>query len=486
MIFLRKRTLINIAIISVLFLGLLFINGNNGDVKADTSDDTYINIELFSEVLKQLQDNYVEPKDTRDLMIGAIKGMIQILDPHSSYMTEDEYDELLFDMEGEFTGIGVTISIRDNILTVISPVEDTPAYKAGMKAGDKIVKIGDKSTIDMTLNDAVKLIRGPQGTEVKLTISREGIDKPLVFNITRDLIPLICVKSFKLDHDIGYVRITDFQGNNTTEDMVKALDELEEDNKLKGLILDLRGNSGGLLEQATDVSDEFLNSGMIVSTQGRNNEQNKDYFAQENIRERNYPMIVLVNGGSASASEIVAGALQDNKRALILGTRTFGKGSVQTIIPLSDGSSLRLTTARYYTPSGRSIQVDGIAPDIELEYIPITDDEEEESPRFIREEDLEGHMENEEYNGEEIDEIHTKRPIAKEVKEEDKEEGKEEEKEDEAIEEEKEEEKEVEKEERDSDSEYLEALKRDNQVRQAIQLLKSWDVISQINNGMQN
>jgi carboxyl-terminal processing protease len=485
MTFLRKKILTNIAIISVLFLGLLLINGNNDDVKADTSDDTYKNIELFSEVLNQLQDNYVEPKDTRDLIIGAIKGMLQSLDPHSSYMTKDEHEDLLIETEGEFSGIGIQIGLKDNILTVVSPIEDTPAYEAGIEAGDKIVKIGDKSTIDMTLMDAVKLIRGTQGTEVELTISREGEDKPLVFNITRDVIPLRTVKSFEFDNDIGYVRITAFQGN-TTEDMITALDELEEEKELKGLVLDLRSNPGGLLTQAIGVSDEFLNSGMIVSTKGRNHEQDMEEFAHENGRERNYPIIVLVNGGSASASEIVAGALQDNKRALILGTRTFGKGSVQTILPLSDGSGLRLTTARYYTPSGKDIQLSGITPDIELEYIPKTVEEEEESPRFIREEDLEGHMENEELSDEELsisgkeEEEEKEEEVIEEEKEEEMEEAEEEEKEDEKEEEVIEEE----KEETDSDREYFEALKRDNQVQQAIQLLKSWDVISQINTGM--
>ena len=477
MAYTKMRLSLNIVIISFLFLGLLFLNGNNDSVKADTNDETYRNIELFSEVLEQLQDNYVEPQDTKDLIIGAIEGMIRSLDPHSSYMTKEEHEDLIIETTGSFSGIGIEITLRDNILTVVSPIEDTPAYEAGLKAGDRIVKIGDKATNDMTLTDAVKLIRGPQGTDVELTISREGVDKPLVFNITRDVIPLRTVKSYQLDHDVGYVRITSFQGN-TTEDLITALDKLEEEKKLKGLILDLRNNPGGLLTQAIGVSDEFLDSGLIVSTKGRNAEQDMEEFAQENGKERNYPIIVLVNGGSASASEIVAGALQDNKRALILGTRTFGKGSVQTILPLSDGSGLRLTTARYYTPSGRSIQLSGITPDIELEYIPKIDDEEEESPRFMREEDLEGHMENEGYTGEEVIEEEAKEEVMEEDSEKAKEELKEEDNE-EAEEEVREEDKEIEKEEKDKDSKIIEALKKDNQVQQAIQILKSWDIIAQ-------
>ncbi len=435
----KKRLYMNILIISLIIIGMLFLNGNSDNVKADTSD-VYKNLEIFAEVLRQIEDNYVEPQDTQKLIYGAIKGMVQSLDPHSSFMTKEEHQDLLIETKGSFSGIGIEITIKDNILTVVSPVEDTPAYKAGLKSGDRIIRIDDKSTRDMTLMDAVKLIRGKKGTKVKLTINREGIDKPLSFNITRDVIPLKSVKSYMLDDDIGYVRISTFQGN-TSDELVTHLDELELGQKVKGLILDLRNNPGGLLTQAIAVSDVFLDSGLIVSTKGRNKDQNIEESAKKDGTERDYPIIVLVNGGSASAAEIVAGALQDNKRALILGTRTFGKGSVQTILPLSDGSGLRLTTARYYTPSGRSIQLSGISPDIELEYVPREEKKEKEPPHFMREEDLEGHMENEEYQ----------------IKDE-------EEKEDQG----------------DRESRFRAILDRDNQVQQAIQILKSWNVIARM------
>lgn len=439
----RKRLSLNIILLSCLMLGILFFKGNNGDVKADTNE-VYRNIEIFTEVLRQVEDNYVEPQDAHKLIYGAIKGMVQSLDPHSSFMTKEEHQDLLIDTKGSFFGIGIEITIRDNILTVVSPIEDTPADKAGLKAGDKIIKIDDKATNDMTLIDAVKYIRGQKGTKVKLTISREGIDKPLGFNITRDEIPLRSVRSHLLDNNIGYVRISSFRGK-TVDDLGDALDKLEKGRELKGLILDLRNNPGGLLTQAIKVSDQFLDSGLIVSTKGRNQDQNIEVSAHKNKKERRYPMVVLVNSGSASAAEIVAGALQDNKRALILGTRTFGKGSVQTILPLSDGSGLRLTTARYYTPSGRSIQLSGISPDIEVEYIPQNDKDETESHSFIREKDLKGHMLNEEFKEEDKTEEKMKQT--------------------------------------DPDKRVEEILEKDNQVHQALQLLQSWGVISQIVTG---
>jgi len=439
----RKRLSLNIILLSCLMLGVLFFKGNNGDVKADTNE-VYRNIEIFTEVLRQVEDNYVEPQDAHKLIYGAIKGMVQSLDPHSSFMTKEEHQDLLIDTKGSFFGIGIEITIRDNILTVVSPIEDTPADKAGLKAGDKIIKIDDKSTNDMTLIDAVKYIRGQKGTKVKLTISREGIDKPLGFNITRDEIPLRSVRSHLLDNNIGYVRISSFRGK-TVDDLGDALDKLEKGRELKGLILDLRNNPGGLLTQAIKVSDQFLDSGLIVSTKGRNQDQNIEVSAHKNKKERRYPIVVLVNSGSASAAEIVAGALQDNKRALILGTRTFGKGSVQTILPLSDGSGLRLTTARYYTPSGRSIQLSGISPDIEVEYIPQNDKDETESHSFIREKDLKGHMLNEEFKEEDKTEEKMKQT--------------------------------------DPDKRVEEMLEKDNQVHHALQLLQSWGVISQIVTG---
>jgi len=441
MAFRNKRIIIDILLISLLMAGILLINGGNGHVKAGTGD-IYKNIEVFTEVLRQIEKNYVEPQDPQKMIYGAIKGMVQNLDPHSSFMTKEEHQDLLIETKGSFSGVGIEISVRDNVLTVVSPIEGTPAYAAGIQAGDKIVRIDDKSTNDMTLTDAVKSIRGKKGTKVKLTVIRESSDKPLDFTITRDVIPLKSVRNYLLDPEIGYVRISTFQSN-TSKDLNVALEKLETGRDLKGLILDLRNNPGGLLSQAIEVSDVFLDTGLIVSTKGRNSSQDMEVSAHQNKTERDYPIIVMVNGGSASASEIVAGALQDNKRALTLGSRTFGKGSVQTILPLSDGSGLRLTTAKYYTPSGRSIQASGITPDIEIEFVPPVQEEEKEkeSPQFMREKDLKGHMLNDTTDA-------TKEPKK--------------EKEDETA------------------LRVKMLLERDNQVRHALQLLKTWDIFSKM------
>jgi carboxyl-terminal processing protease len=463
----KRKLFFNISIAAIFIIGILFLNGSSGNEKAKSADDIYKNIDIFNEVISQVQENYVEPEDSKTLINYAIKGMVQSLDPHSSFMTKNEYEDLLVETEGSFSGIGIQIALKDNVLTVIAPIEDTPAYKAGIKAGDKIIKIGDKLTLDITQDEAVKLIRGPKGTKVQLTISREGVDKPLVFTITREDIPLRSVKGYDLGDGIGYLRISTFQGK-TYDDMVAALDDLEKGGKLKGLVFDLRNDPGGLLNQAILVSDEFLDSGMIVSTKGRDPKQNIEEYAHKNKKPRDYPIMVLVNGGSASASEIVAGALQDNKRALILGTKTFGKGSVQTILPLSDGSGLRLTTARYYTPSGRSIQVSGITPDIELEYIApkesTKENEAKEGTITIREKDLKNHIENPDVSDSEQVDVEKQAPD-KEIKEETKKEET------------------PEKSVEDAASKAKALVEKDNQVRQAIQLLKSWDVITQIKTG---
>ncbi len=472
-----QKKLVSITLItSLLILGIFIINGNSRDVSANT-DDVYRNIELFTEVLRQVEENYVEPQDAKKLIEGAIKGMMQSLDPHSTYMTKEESDDLRVETQGSFTGVGMQITVRDNVLTVIAPIEDTPAFKAGIKAGDKVIKIDEKTTLDMTSTEAVKLIRGPKGSSVKITISRKGEDKPLIFHIVRDVIPLQSVRSYRLEHDIGYVRITNFQGN-TTEELLENLDKLEKEKPLKGLVLDLRDNPGGLLTQAIGVSDVFLDSGVIVSTKGRITEQDIVESAIKDETDRSYPIVVVVSGGSASASEIVAGALQDNKRALILGTRTFGKGSVQTILPLSDGSGLRLTTARYYTPSGRSIQVSGIEPDIELEYAPFPEKDEDELPHLLREEDLDNHMVNdsiEEDASDSTDEsIQDDKELKKSPEKNTDESPDESTKEDDSADVE---------EEKDLDTLYLERLAIDNQVNMAVQVLKSWGVIQQINTG---
>jgi carboxyl-terminal processing protease len=465
----KKKKFLHIAVIAILLVGFLFLNGSIGDEKKDTTDDAYKNIDIFLEVLQEVQDNYVEPVDTQTLINGALKGTVESLDPHSSYMTKEEYEELQQETEGEFSGIGIEITVKDNVLTVVAPVEDTPAFKAGIKAGDKIIKIGDKLTLDLDQNEAVKLIRGPKGTEVTLTITREGLAKPLLFTIVRDIIPLRSVKSYNLGNNIGYLRISNFQGK-TYDDMVTALDNLEKGGKLKGLVFDLRSNPGGLLSQSILVADEFLDSGLIVSTKGRDQKQDIQEYAQKNKKPRDYPIIVLVDQGSASASEIVAGALQDNKRALILGTQTFGKGSVQTILPLSNGAGLRLTTARYYTPSGRSIQASGITPDIELAYVsPKTSSTEEteakETTVTIREKDLKNHIENPSVS--ETEKEKTSGQVTEE-KSTDETKG-------------------ASTEKTTTPDDTAAIVKRltedDNQVKQAIQLLKSWDIISNIKTG---
>ena len=423
----------------VLISGLLFLQGNGSDVKAGT-DEVYKNIEVFAEVLRQIEENYVEPQDSEELIYAAIKGMVEGLDPHSAFMTKQEHKDLMIETKGSFSGVGIEITTRDNLITVVSPIEGTPAYRAGIKAGDQIIAINDEPTNEMTLSDAVKRIRGPKGSDVKLTVRREGSDKPLDFSITRDVIPLRSVRHHQLTPEVGYVRISNFQSK-TERDLKSALKTLEEE-KIEGLILDLRNNPGGLLDQAIKVSDLFLDEGLIVSTKGRDSSQNMEISAQRNGRPRTYPMIVLVNEGSASASEIVAGALQDNKRALVLGTKTFGKGSVQTILPLSDGSGLRLTTARYYTPSGNSIQLEGIIPDIELAFVPPKEDGEAPArPHFLREKDLKGHMEDD------------RDPEGQESKEEEA---------------------------GEVDERAEELMERDNQVRHALQLLQTWNIFSQI------
>ncbi|NIA08529.1 MAG: PDZ domain-containing protein [Nitrospiraceae bacterium] len=355
---------------------------------------TYEQLKTFAKVLDLVERDYVEKVQPQKLIYGAIQGMLTSLDPHSSFMRPEGYKELQVETKGSFTGIGIEITLRDGILTVISPIEGTPAYKTGLKSKDKILKIEGKSTRNMTLIQAVKLLRGPKGSKVTISIYREGWTRLKDVTLTRDVIPIKSVHSRMLEKGYGYVRISAFQ-DKTGSDLEDALEKLEKDNGLKGLVLDLRNNPGGLLNQAVKVADTFLDKGLIVYTDGRIKEQRMRFVAHLNRHRHDYPMVVLVNGGSASASEIVAGALQDQKRALIVGTQTFGKGSVQTIIPLEDGSAVRLTTARYYTPSGRSIQAEGITPDIVVPFIPPTElsKEEQKNPfHFLKESDLAGHL----------------------------------------------------------------------------------------------
>ncbi len=331
-------------------------------------NDTYQELDTFANVLAIVQKNYVEPVTTKQLIDGAITGMLASLDPHSAYLTPDLYRDLEVETRGSFGGLGIEITIKNGALTVVAPIEDTPAYNAGLKAGDQIIKIDDDFTKDMSLTDAVKRMRGPKGSKIKLTLHRNGVPELFTVTLARDVIKIQSVKSKMLPEGYGYVRITTFQ-ENTGDGVEKAIDEFEakDHGKIKGMVLDLRDNPGGLLNQAVKVSDDFLDGGLIVYTQGREENQQQKYFSHKKTDFVDYPMVVLVNGGSASASEIVAGALQDQKRAVILGTQTFGKGSVQTILPLDDHSALRLTTARYYTPTGRSIQAVGITPDVDVE-----------------------------------------------------------------------------------------------------------------------
>ena len=391
----RKAVLV--ALICIPILSLTLLDRDSG-VSAKTQD-TYKHLEIFSNVLSIVKKSYVEEIDTEEIIEGAIKGLLTTLDPHSSFMKPDDFKELQVETKGSFSGIGIEIAIRDGILTVVSPIEGTPAFKKGLKAGDKIVKIEDEPTKDFTLMEAVKRLRGTKGTKVTISIHRKGWRELKKVTIVRDVIPLHSVKSRWLEPGYPYVRITNFQSK-TTKDLKKVLKEFSDKEEIKGLLLDLRSDPGGLLDQAVKVSDLFLRNGVIVSTKGRIKEQNMTYKAHSGGVYYDFPMVVLVNEGSASASEIVAGALQDHKRAMILGAQTFGKGSVQTIIPMNNGAGLRLTTARYYTPNGTSIQAKGITPDIIVPtpVFTLEDTEAEEKkirkPRFLREKDLINHMKN--------------------------------------------------------------------------------------------
>lgn len=383
----HKQVILWIAIFLIVLTGT-FIGTLN--VKNVGADETYEKVKIFAEVLSLVKKNYVDTiEEDKDLIYGAIKGMLNSLDPHSAFMPPNVFKEMQIDTKGEFGGLGIKIGIKDRILTVISPIEDTPAYRAGVKAGDKIIKINDESTKNMSLHDAVTKLRGRKGTSVTITIAREGLEKPKEITIVRDIIKIRSVKTKVIDENIGYVKLLQFQ-QKTAAELEKALKSIEKEG-INDLILDLRNNPGGLLNSAIDVANQFLPSHtLVVYIKGRN-EKKIEYNTTKGRQIKEYPMIVLVNEGSASASEIVAGALQDWEKAVILGTQTFGKGSVQTVIPLSDGSGLRLTTARYYTPKGRSIQATGIEPDIVVK--PVTTGEAKTHP-IIREKDLEKHLEN--------------------------------------------------------------------------------------------
>ncbi len=362
------------------------------EISHDDKVVTYKQLEIFSNVLSILQENYVEPINTQEVLNGAIRGLLYSLDPHSTYLNSENFKELQEDTSGEFSGIGIEVTIKDNQLTIVSPIADTPAARAGLKANDIIVEIQGKKTKKMGHYEAIKQLRGPAGTEITISIHRKGWDNLKEITLKRDIIPMKSVKSEILSPGIAYILITNFQSL-TANDLKRKISEIEKESKIKGIILDLRNNPGGLLDQAVRISDFFLNSGVIVSTKGRRQEHNITYEAHSTEGDLKAPLVVLVNEGSASAAEIVAGAIQANRRGIIVGTRTFGKGSVQTIIPLPDGAGLKMTTAKYYTPDNRSIQALGIVPDVEIPAITCIEPQEKvNTKKYIKEVDLENHL----------------------------------------------------------------------------------------------
>jgi len=391
----KARTQNYLLLVTGLMLGVLVSIGHGVFAERQTSRATLPVEELrtFSDVFGRIKNDYVESVEDKELLENAIRGMLTGLDPHSSYLDAEQFKELQVGTTGQFGGLGIEVGMEDGFVKVIAPIDDTPAQRAGVMAGDLIIRLDDTPVKGMTLSDAVKVMRGKPGTDIELTIVREGMDKPVQVTITRDIIKVKSVKSRMLDPGYGYLRISQFQSK-TADYLVDAMDDLkkENDGPLKGLILDLRNNPGGVLNGAVAVSDAFLDKGLIVYTEGRLPDSSLRFNATPDDVADGAPIVVLVNQGSASASEIVAGALQDHKRALIIGTQTFGKGSVQTILPLSGGTALKLTTARYYTPSGRSIQAEGISPDIELESLKVAAIEQSIDP--LSEADLSGHLKN--------------------------------------------------------------------------------------------
>src|SRR4030043_1200283 len=422
-----------LVILCVAILILLALYSNNQVSALDKA--TYKDIKTFNEVFDMVKKNYVEEVDSSKLIKGATNGMIRSLDPHSSFMTPDLYKELEVETQGQFGGIGIEITILKDVLTVVSPVEGTPAFNAGIKSGDQIIRIDGKTTKDITIMEAVKKLRGPKDTKIIITIMRDDMSTAKDITLTRAVIQIKSVRYKILEDNIAYIRIASFH-ERTVEDLRKALRETSEKLRpMKGLILDLRNDPGGLLTQAIEASDMFLTSGVIVSTRGRTKNMETKAIARNNNNEISCPMVVLVNEGTASAAEIVAGALHENGRALIVGTQTFGKASVQTIIVLEDGSALKLTTGRYYTPNGRSIQAEGIKPDIVVKYINPSEDKGNTMEDRIREKDLKGHIKPATEAGAKLDE--TK---AKDIK--------------------------------DSSG-----FSPDNQLKTAVDILKSWDIM---------
>jgi carboxyl-terminal processing protease len=431
-----------LVIVVVFLIGVLIGSGQYQKVLA-LSDSTFEDLKLFSDVIHIIQKDYVEETKSKDLIYGAIKGMLETLDPHSGFMPPNVFKEMQEETKGRFEGLGIEITVKDGILTVVSPIEDTPAYKAGILAGDQILKINGESTKNFTLMESVKRMRGPRGSKITITIMREGFTKPRDFELVREVIPVRSVRHELLETNYGYIRISQFQ-EKTESEFNKAMKALEEESKgnVRGLILDLRNNPGGLLDQAVKITDHFVGSGIIVSIDGRREEQKQKWVAHPEDGVTKYPLVVLINGGSASGAEIVAGAIQDHGRGILVGTQTFGKASVQTIIPLKDGSGLRLTTARYYTPNGRSIQAKGIVPDIIVKPSRPEEEKEEVPPKLPSEKDLERHL------------MDVEKGVPKEKEKPKKEEAKKE--------------------------EIKEKKPIDNQRERALELLKSWDIFKNI------
>ena len=375
----------------ILLLGLQIVRGQDESQPAETIP--LEDIRLFSDIFAKIKSDYVEQVDDRALLESAIRGMLEGLDPHSSYMDADSYENLREGTTGEFGGLGIEVGMENGLIRVISPIDDTPAQRAGIKAGDLIIKLDDQSVKGMSLDDAVKIMRGDAGEPITLTVIRNGEEKPLIVTIVRDIIKIRSVRAEILEPGFGYLRISSFQSR-TVDNLKKAIDQLKRDSDgLQGVILDLRNNPGGILTAAVGVSDMFLNKGMIVYTEGRVRNSSLKFNAKPNAKLGDVPLVVLVNEGSASASEIVAGAIQDHRRGVIVGSKTFGKGSVQTVLPIKNNAALKLTTARYYTPLGRSIQVSGIKPDIIIDRLTIAQAN-ESFDLLAKEADLGGHLKN--------------------------------------------------------------------------------------------
>ncbi len=386
-------------------LGLMFALLAQPVIAAEDADEKTLPLDelrVFAEVFGRIKNDYVEPVEDRDLLNYAIKGMLSGLDPHSAYLNEDDYKDLQAGTSGQFGGLGIEVGMENGFVKVIAPIDDTPAQRAGVLAGDLIIRLDDQPIKGMSLDEAVALMRGKPGTTLKLTIMRDGTDKPLQITVKRDIIKTVSVKHRMLEPGYGYVRVSQFQAR-SPEDMLTGIGALKREagGRLKGLVLDLRNNPGGVLNAAVAISDAFLTDGTIVYTEGRVSDSQLKFKAAPDDVLEGAPVVVLVNGGSASASEIVAGALQDHRRAVIMGQQTFGKGSVQTIVPINRRTAVKMTTARYFTPNGRSIQAEGIVPDIELANLRLTQGE--DNGGQLKEADLAGHLVNPEDNGDQQD-----------------------------------------------------------------------------------